>query len=527
MSDSESHSAASSPPEQESKEMRRFRRAVYSIIGGLLVFNPRARHVTMRALRGARFGGAIAIGRIAEELSEAITIGYSLLEFKWVALAVGKLLLDLYMPHWGIVHVLGVFAFGLLIKHYEKAYMVARLQAVASVAATLGFIINVDRKDPYGSLGKALRGSGSAMSRAGWALVRKLQNEGHYFTLGLIICAFMPAGDTGLAWVIDPLAALCSLLLWEISSSAGNNKSVDGGQVVTGDVFDVARRKEEGGRSSIEIGKGRKVALPWFQSWEQRVAAVLIALCVITSWGIWGRYYGDYDHDGIRTAAEKIVYGTKWDVVDSDGDGFSDGYEVANHMDPLVAFTKDPKARRTVSRTKWANATREELRIRADSLKVLREAREDSLRIIAQAIDDSLKAAKMLHRDAGSGGTGGGTSDSVTVARNARIAGDWWRASHKATTAAKYRAMSMDGAWTQLLVTGGLLFIAGIVLMYKVHIILAGILFYPLVMIFNVTNGFVWGGLEKTGFITIGVAYLIGFLLVWGRWHDRRRRLAY
>ena len=43
----------------------------------------------------------------------------------------------------------------------------------------------------------------------------------------------------------------------------------------------------------------------------------------------------DEDEDGISDRMEETLYGTDWRNPDTDGDGLSDGWEIANGLDPL------------------------------------------------------------------------------------------------------------------------------------------------------------------------------------------------
>ena len=43
----------------------------------------------------------------------------------------------------------------------------------------------------------------------------------------------------------------------------------------------------------------------------------------------------DYDDDGIPDRMEQTLYGTNWQLADTDGDGLSDGWEIDNGLDPL------------------------------------------------------------------------------------------------------------------------------------------------------------------------------------------------
>ena len=43
----------------------------------------------------------------------------------------------------------------------------------------------------------------------------------------------------------------------------------------------------------------------------------------------------DYDDDGIPDRMEQTLYGTNWQLADTDGDGLDDGWEIDNGLDPL------------------------------------------------------------------------------------------------------------------------------------------------------------------------------------------------
>lgn len=519
MSTNRNTGTAGTPDPGDDRTAKWIRRALYTVVTGAFVLNPSVRRVLARGLRGMRFGGAIAYGRLGEAIAQAIGHGYFLLEVKWVVLVLLKMLLDWKLPHWGAAHVLVIFGYGLLIKHFEKAYMVQRLQEAAAIGGAVGFMRKINPRDPLGSLGDALKSMGTTMSVAAWEVIRKVQNEGHYFTWGLIITAFMPAGDTGLWWVIDPLASLSSLILWEISSATGNNKSIDGAQVVTAQEYDVMRWiEDEKGKITFELGKGRKAELPWFQSVSQRGFASAIAMCVLVSWGIWIVYLGDYDHDGVKSVVESSVYKTKTDVPDSDQDGYSDGWEVRNRTNPLVKADVDPLASRYQNREFWAMKMREEIRIKQDSIRVARriaaaehKAFVDSVEFLRKMQEDSLKtSAAVVPPD---------RSDLIGKAAESA-----WVYKTAAETRARWWSQSEAGATSYILIVGGLIAVMALVLVAAAGSIGSGtaalaavmgmlLLYYPIVLLFNHSIGSTWGGLDAIGYWVMGGMYVFGLII--------------
>jgi|TARA_Y100000310_G_C20649474_1_gene798550 uncharacterized ion transporter superfamily protein YfcC len=66
------------------------------------------------------------------------------------------------------------------------------------------------------------------------------------------------------------------------------------------------------------------------------IIAIIVVLFLLTSFIPTGKFTGnlDPDEDGLSNYFESI-FGTNPNYYDTDGDGVSDGQEVADHTDPL------------------------------------------------------------------------------------------------------------------------------------------------------------------------------------------------
>ncbi|MBI5405246.1 MAG: hypothetical protein HY976_03395 [Candidatus Kerfeldbacteria bacterium] len=308
----------------------------YAAAAATLAFNKPLNRAFRRTMIDVQVNFTRSTGYLGEEIADAIKMGWFMLEFKWVGLALMNLGLYMFLPNWSWIHVLTNFAFLLVVKHVEKVYLLHRILAIIAGAGAVGFFKGLDKsslKAVWSSFGQALEQSGGTASAATLRIVRTLQNEGHYFTIGAFVGAFGMFGASGLPWVTVPLAAICSLLLWELSTSVGNNRDASGrsvvqtagGQALTYKVYDPETKA---------VVDGYKFTLPWFQMKTQVVAASLIAACVLFSWGSAFVYRSDADRDGLSNYEERVVHRTDWQKADTDGDEISDREEIVRGLDP-------------------------------------------------------------------------------------------------------------------------------------------------------------------------------------------------
>lgn len=384
-----SEAGTSDKDKKDARDRRRIEkylsRGMWGAALAAILLNRPMRKAGGRTLFGINIGFARGMAFIGEELTQLIGVGWTLIEIRWVGLALMNLFLYWKYPVWGPVHVLANFFAFLVLEHFANTWMLQR--AITMVAANLGanFVKGLD-KSSWGafwtSIFKALGESGSEVGYETYDLVRKIANEQHYYGLACFICAFGMFGATQMAWVSIPAASLAAYIVWKISTAGGNNKAADGTHVITKVEYDTIKREQsEKGKIVWTVGKGRKFALPWFQSKLQLGMALVIVAMVVGSWTAAYVYRSDTDHDGLSNFQEK-VYGADPVKADTDGDDQSDGEEVKKGMNPTLAFDKDPSAVRIANNARWTQTMNTSLRIREDSLRVIKRIRSDSLKAI-------------------------------------------------------------------------------------------------------------------------------------------------
>ena len=378
------------PDDGASEEARDRRRVEKYVSRGMwtaailtVLFNRPLRKTSGRAVLGAKLGAARGMGYIGEELTQIIGAGWTLIVIRWVGLTLMNLFLYWKYPVWGPLHVLAnLFAF-LVLEYFSNAWMLQRVITMVAAGLGAGFMKHLDKKSwPafWASLFKALGESGNDVGYETYDIVRKIANEQHYWAVAVFICAFGMFGATLFAWATIPAAAIAAYILWKITTAGGNNKAGDGAHVITKVEYDTLRRERNAaGQIVWTVGKGRKFALPWFQSKLQLAMALLIAATVVGSWTAAFVYRNDTDHDGLSNYNEK-KYRSDPFVADTDHDGKGDGEEIGDGTSPTIAFQNDPMEARITNIEVWGNTMDVSLRLRADSLRRVMRIREDSLR---------------------------------------------------------------------------------------------------------------------------------------------------
>lgn len=314
-----------------------------------LIFNPKGQRAGRRLSQRLRAQGTRIVETATNELRDALVIGYGLMELKWVGLAIFGFLIHWLIPY-GWWTPVAIFAFGLRLKHKEKAYMIARLPGLMIGSAFYGFVQGAfedrgDKSGPWQRLSHALRRAGAELPVNNWLFMRKMFNENGYYTVALVINC-LPLHALPMLWLFYPLMAFCALYTWEANMTIGNDMTGNGGQVVTAETFDMLVREKQvdgGFKFVVKPSEGRKFRLPFVQTMLRNGAAAIITLVPLVSCGYFAYRLNDADLDGLSNKQERRIYNTqpdRWDsrikgisdkeaVLDTDSDGVPNIMELA------------------------------------------------------------------------------------------------------------------------------------------------------------------------------------------------------
>ena len=115
-------------------------------------------------------------------------------------------------------------------------------------------------------------------------------------------------------------------------------------------------------------------------------------------------FYEDSDLDGLSNA-EEVIYGSKSDTTDTDGDSYSDGEEVDNGYDPIVAGSAKLSDRKNLSTTiRYFSWLREEKAILEPKIEdfLLSEflSSRNELLSLEEVSDDAIEVSSSNSKDA-------------------------------------------------------------------------------------------------------------------------------